>query len=130
MKDDLWKTIHLGPLPVSVIARCLGLQLTQADVIFYPKAQEHAFGKDPNRHPICMPHLLDTVATPTHVGQQPGYKDKGFDLVRAVVDGPIVLIGIRLMPLKKRGVYTVESVYPIDRGALARRVRIGTSIIV
>lgn len=131
MKTDAWKkTIVLGPLPVAIIARCLGLTLREGDLVFYPHAQKHAFGKDATRHTICTPHLAATVTAPTHVGQQPKYKGIGFDLVRVVPDGgPIILIGIgQLEPLPKRGVYTLKSVYPIDAAALQRRIRLGTTV--
>ncbi len=131
MKGDAWKTITLGPLPFDIINHHLGLTLVAGDVVFFGHAQKHAFEPAPHRHPICMPHLADVVANPTHVGQQPGHIGKGFDLVRVIVGGPIILIGIGLVPLKKRGgVYTVKSTYPIDRNTLARRLRLGTTFIV
>jgi hypothetical protein len=52
-------------------------------------------------------------------------------LVREVPGGgPIVLVALRLKPLKKRGVYAVRSCYAINRSALMRRVRKGTTIAV
>jgi hypothetical protein len=71
MKGDVFKKVDLGPLPVETIARYLNLKLAPGDVVFYPKAQRHAFGKDLERI-LCLEHLPDVVATPTHVGQQPG----------------------------------------------------------
>jgi hypothetical protein len=130
MKVNIWKTIALGPLPVAAIDRCLGLALVAGEVVFFEHAQKHAFEKQLHRHPICMPHLADTVTDPTHVGQQPKHRGKGFDLVRVVPGGPIILIGIRLVPLKKSGVYTVSSTYPIDQDTLARRLRLGTTIVI
>jgi hypothetical protein len=68
MKGDVFKKLDLGPLPVDTIARCLGVKLEPGNVVFYPEAQKHAFGKDLERM-ACLDHLSDVVATPTHVGQ-------------------------------------------------------------
>jgi hypothetical protein len=131
MKGDVFKKLDLGPLPVDTIARCLGVKLAPGDVVFYPEAQRHAFGKDLERI-LCLPQLMDVIATPTHVGQQPDHKKGGgFELVREVPGGgPVVLVALRLKPLKKRGVYAVRSCYAINRSTLMRRVRKGTTIAV
>ena len=125
MTDDAWKTIRLGPLCVAHVNRLLGLALAPGVVVFFPDRQEHAFGDEPHRHPICSPHLADVVSIPTHVGQQPKYIGKAFELVRAVASGEIVLLAIRLRPTRG-GVYKVKTTYPIDRNTLERRIRIRT----
>lgn len=125
-----WKAIALGPLPVMIINRCLRLELRAGDVMFSADAQKHAYKRKPERYPICCPHYQDVIASPTHVGQQPGYEDDGFDLVKIMPGGTIILMGIGLRPMRKSGIYTVRSVYPLDKNTLERRVRVGTTMVV
>ena len=63
MKGDVFKRLDLGPLPVDTIARCLGVKLAPGDVVFYPGAQRHAFGKDTGRPPSRCAPGLSTSAT-------------------------------------------------------------------
>jgi hypothetical protein len=130
LADIEWRTIVLGPLPIMTVNRCLGLELRAGDVMFTADAQKHAFGKKPERYSICNEHCPAVISAPTHIGQQPGYESEGFDLVKIVDDGPIILMGIGLHPTKKGGFYTVQSIYPIDRNTLQRRIRVGTTRIV
>jgi hypothetical protein len=119
----MWTTLNMGPLPVGLVQRCLGIELPPGLVEFSAHAQEHAFTKEPAREPVCRPHLLDVVARPTHIGQEPGYVGDAFYLVRQVPgNGPIVLVAIGLKPLRSR-MYGVRSTYPLDLGTLQRRIR-------
>jgi hypothetical protein len=120
-----WKDMPLGKLPAEAIAECLGIHLYAGEVMFYAHAQKHTFEKKPERNGICMPNIEMAIAQPTHVGQQPGYEDKGFDLVCVVDDGPIVLVALSLRI--RRGIYPVMSTYPLPRGTLERRLRVGTT---
>jgi hypothetical protein len=71
--EDEWQDRLLGPLPIDAILKCLGLQLKPGEVMFYAHAQRHTFEGRPERR-ICLPHLERAIATPMHVGQQPGYE--------------------------------------------------------
>ncbi len=74
-----------------------------------------------------------TVADPSHIGQQPRHKDKGFELVKVVsAPGPIILLGIGLKVVKSRGrsLYVIRSAYPLPRDSLERRIRKGTTFVV
>lgn len=122
MKDDPWKTIHLGPLPVAAINRHLGLNLAPGNVVFFAHTQEHALERQPGRRHICFPHLGDVVADPTHVGQKEQHKGESFHLIRVVVGGPIILLGIRLKPLKS-GVYTAKTTHPLKQKDLEAHLR-------
>jgi hypothetical protein len=123
----IWTTLNLGALPVDLILACLQIKLSPGDLLFSADAQEHAFKEQPHREPICRPHLANVVAAPTHIGQQPKYVGKAFDLVHRVGDdGPIILIAVGLRPYRKSGLYGVHSVYPIDESTLNRRVRVKT----
>jgi len=126
-----WTTIRLGRLPVAAINKYLGLTLVPGNVVFFWKAQEHSFTKEPHREPICSPHYADVITNPTHVGQQPKHKkkgkDEGFDLCRKISPtGLIILMAIKMTPLKS-GVYVVRSSYPLPLDTLERRVRIKTT---
>lgn len=130
--DRVWHTIYLGPLPVEKIHRCLGIELAPAEVVFWGRRQEHAFKKEPHREPICSPHYKATVADPSHIGQQPRHKDKGFELVKVVpVHGPILLaIGLAVVKSRGRSLYVVYSTYPLQQNSLERRIRKGTTFVV
>jgi hypothetical protein len=123
-EDDNWQDARLGLLPVAVVLKCLGLTLKPGEVMFYAHAQKHTFTDRPERH-ICIPHLEQAIASPTHVGQQPGYEGDSFDLVCVLPDGLIVLVAIS-MKIKK-GLYPIKSAYPLNTGALHRRIRKGTT---
>jgi hypothetical protein len=120
-----WEDASFGPLPVEAIEKALGLKLKAGTVVFYAHAQKHAFKKKPDRYDICWKHITTAVSNPTHVGQQPGYEQKGFDLVCQIPSGPIVLVAIRLKP--KKGIYAMKSAYPLPPHSLARRIRVGTT---
>jgi hypothetical protein len=105
-----WTSIKLGSMPFDIVKNYLGIDLTPGPIIFHWDAQKHAFGTDDRKHrePICSPHYIDTIAEPTHVGQQPKYIGEAFDLVRMASDkGPIIIMGIGLKP-NKRGIYSVQ----------------------
>jgi hypothetical protein len=124
-----WTTIELGPLPIEAIKLYLGISLAPGLVVFYWHAQKHAFEAENKKHreKICYPHYVSAICEPTHVGQQPKYVGKGFDIVRAVSDtGPIVLLGIGMTP-KKKGIYSVHSAYLLDSDTLERRIRVKTT---
>ena len=116
--------VRLGRLPVAIINQHLNLGLVAGDVVLFDHAEDHAYGKQPHREKICAPHLKDTVANPTHVGQKEKHKGKAFHLVRVVPYGPIVLLGIRLKALKS-GVYVVKTTYPLSRKDLEQHLRKG-----
>jgi hypothetical protein len=123
-EEDNWQDMPLGPLPVAAILKCLGLALKPGEVMFYAHAQQHTFTGRPERH-ICIPHLERVIASPTHIGQQPGYEADSFDLVCVVPDGPIVLVGISMRI--KKGIYPMKSTYPLKVGTLQNRVKFGTT---
>jgi hypothetical protein len=122
--EDQWQDQILGPLPTAAILNCLGLQLKPGLVMFYAHAQKHTFEGRPERH-VCVPHLERVIASPTHVGQQPGYEGDSFDLVCVLPDGLIVLVGISMRI--KKGLYPIKSTYPLKAGALQNRVKFGTT---
>jgi hypothetical protein len=126
----IWNNIRLTALPVDAVKRCLGLALAPGTVYYYAGAQHHAFFEPDKRQreAICKPHYMDVVSAPTHVGQQPQHVGKSFELVRVTAAGPIILMGIRLKPIKKSGYYVVKSTYPINVDTLERRIRIGTLV--
>jgi hypothetical protein len=104
--QDEWSDMALGPLPTAAVIQCLGLKLLPGEVVFYAHAQRHTFEGEPERH-ICIPHLGRVIASPTHVGQQPGYEADSIDLVCAITGGPIVLVGISMRI--KNGIYPIKS---------------------
>jgi hypothetical protein len=124
-----WTSVKLGLVPVDIVKNYLRIDLVPGPIIFHWDAQKHAFGADERKHrePICSPHYTNTIADPTHIGQQPKYIGDAFDLVRVVSDkGPIIIMGIGLEP-NKRGIYSVRSTYPLDFNSLGRRVRLKTT---
>jgi len=124
-----WTTIELGPLPIEAIKYYLGISLAPGQVVFHWHAQKHAFEEEDKRYreKICSPHYVSTICDPTHVGQQPKYIGKAFDIVRVVSDvGPIVLLGIGITPQKK-GIYGVHSAYLLESDTLERRIRVKTT---
>lgn len=122
--DPEWFDRRLGALPTAAIAQCLELNLLPGEVMFYAHAQRHTFEGRPERL-ICLPHLEQVIALPSHVGQQPGYEADSIDLVYTCPDGLIVLIAISMRI--KKGLYPVKSVYPLKVGTLNRRVEVGTT---
>lgn len=109
----------LGTLPTDVL-KALGFALPAGDVWFSIGAQKHAIKRHPDDYPLCMPHLGDVVANPTHVGQSPHHSD-GFELVRDT-GGIIVLLGVLFAP-GPNGLYIATTTYPLKRDTLERRVR-------
>jgi hypothetical protein len=92
------------------------------------RASSHAFETRRHREPICQPHYADVIERPTHVGQQPKYKDKAFELIKECAGGsPIILLGVGIS-LAKGGVYAVHTAYPIHVNTLQRRIRVGTVV--
>jgi hypothetical protein len=126
-REDEWEDRLLGPLPINAILKCLGLQLKPGEVMFFAHAQRHTFEGRPERR-ICLPHLERAIATPTHVGQQPGYEADSLDLVCAIPGGPIVLVAISMRI--KKGLYPMKSVYPLRAATLKNRVKAGTTILI
>jgi hypothetical protein len=122
--EDEWIDMALGPLPIAAILQCLGLKLLPGEVMFYAHAQRHTFEGRPERR-VCLPHLKEAIATPSHIGQQPGYEADSVDLVYSCPDGLIILIAISMRI--KRGLYPMKSTYPLKIGALRRRTEVGTT---
>src|SRR5690242_964721 len=94
-ENDNWIDRVLGPLPKDAILKCLGLDLKPGSLMFYAHAQKHTFNERPERN-VCIPHLEQAVATPSHIGQQPGYEADSFDLVYTCPDGLIVLVAVSM----------------------------------
>lgn len=123
-EEDNWQDVSFGPLPVAAVLKCLDLALKPGEVMFYAHAQKHTFTDRPERH-ICIPHLEQAIAFPTHVGQQPGYEGNSFDLVCVLPDGLIVLVAISMRI--KKGLYPMKSTYPLKQATLQNRIRAGTT---
>lgn len=119
-----YKPLTLGPLPLGPLTQ-FGLQLDEGLVHFTIPAQRHAAERHPEEYPLCFPHLLDTVQKPTHVGQAPKHAEAGFELVRQVSAGSLIVLVAVLIKPTKSGIHLVKSVYPIDAGKLENRVRRG-----
>lgn len=122
------KLMVLGDLPCAALATW-GLTLDAGTVHFGIPAQRHALRRHPDSYPDCVPHLEAVVATPTHVGQSPHHEEDGFELVRVVDGGPIVLLAIK-MERTESGIYIATSTYPIDVNTLERRIRKGHVVAV
>lgn len=122
------KPLILGDLPLIHLQKC-GLVLSAGPVHFGIPAQKHAIKRHPKEYALCEPHLHDVVLAPTHVGQSPHHVSDGFELVRAVASGGlIVLLAVKLVPTAG-GFYMATSNYPIDSNTLERRVRKGHLIV-
>jgi hypothetical protein len=65
--------------------------------------------------------IAAVIATPTYVGQSPRHLD-GFELVKVADDGRHVLVALT-MAIDDKGVYPVQSLYPISRDTAQTRLR-------
>ncbi len=119
-----FKPLTLGPLPVEPLRR-FGLDVSEGSVHFGIPGQKHAQRRHPHDFDICFPHLSDTVCAPTHVGQSPHHTDDGFELVREIRDGQLIILVAALLKPTKHGVHLVTSTYRIDSRKLERRLETG-----
>ena len=117
--------VDLGPLPVEIVGSVLRLNLVRGIVHFSAANQEHAFRRHGENFLACLPHVTATILAPEYIGQSTLYP-KGFEMVRATDDlsdiGGYILVAMTL-EIDEVERYIVQSVYPIDRGAVFRRLR-------
>jgi hypothetical protein len=115
----------LGALPHGRVGRKLNIRLRPGTVHFTIPAQRHSFRRHPKDFHICLPYLSQAVNNPTYVGQSPGHRNSGFELVLEVPGGRTnILVALVLNP-DARGVYRVTSIYRIDNNTIFRRLRKG-----
>lgn len=119
-----FKPLTLGPLPVEPLRR-FGLDVDEGTVHFGIPGQKHAQSRHPSDFALCFPYLPDIVTSPTHVGQSPHHVHDGFELVREVKDGELIILVAALLKPTKYGVHLVTSTYRIDTKKLERRLATG-----
>jgi hypothetical protein len=117
----------LGPLPVEIVGRLLRCTLAPGIVHFSTANQDHAFERHGAEYLACFPHIAVTVLAPEYIGQSPHHSE-GFEMVRAIEElsdfGGSVLVALTL-EIDEAQRYMVQSVYPINRSAVFRRLRKG-----
>lgn len=94
-------------------------------VHFSAANQVHAYERHDAEFLGCLPHAAATIIAPDFIGQSPHHPE-GFELVRAVGEvstlGGHILIALTLA-IDDQARYAVQSVYPIGRGVIERRLR-------
>ena len=119
-----YPALDLGPLPVGLINRTLGTDLSPGRVRLSPRAHRHIAEDHPNDYATCMAELPGAIAAPTYIGQAPHHAEN-IELVKRVrgVQGWMVLVAVSL-EADKHGEYRVRSAYLIREAAVQeRRVR-------
>lgn len=105
-----YKAIRVCALPVDVINRTLGTDLSVGDAWFSRAARQHFAEDHPEDYVACFPFLADVIETPTWLGQAAKHGDN-FELVtRIATISRIVLAAVRLIP-NRYGNYNIVSVY-------------------
>ncbi len=118
-----FRPLTLGRLPTELIYATIRLALSDGVVHFSIPAQKHAFQEHPDTFLGYLPFASETVLNPTHVGQAPQHRGESFEVIKAFTEPDLIsLVAICLRP-SNQGVYTVRSMYPIDRNKLERRIR-------
>jgi hypothetical protein len=114
------RTLDLGPLPVALVNRALGLELRPGPVIFRAAEQDHAHERHGADYLRCLPFVGLAIASPTF-GQSPRHP-AGFELVKVTSDGVHILVALTVVA-DEAGAYPVQSLYPISKSTAMRRVR-------
>lgn len=119
-KKPAFVDLHLGPLPVHVINKTLGLELEPGDVVFSSGAQRHAFRSHPGDFGNCLPHVGGVVTKPAYLGDD--FKNPGkIELVaRIPAMGSGLLVALVIEP-DADGRYQVASMYPISARKIENR---------
>jgi hypothetical protein len=123
----LFPALDLGPLPVELVGEYLLQRHLVPGIGFFSAAnQDHAFERHGPQFLKCVPHLAATVLYPHYIGQSPLHPLE-FEMVRltsAKLGLPqiYVLVAVTL-DIDGLGRYAIQSVYPIGRGTVERRVR-------
>lgn len=114
--------IDVGPLPIELVNTVLRCALKPGLVHFSAANQDHAFDRHGEEFLACAPHVAAAVLAPEYIGQSPHLE--GFEMVRRVdqIPGGYVLVALTLQA-DEFGRYRVQSVYPINAGALNSRLR-------
>ena len=115
------RTLDLGPLPIEIVNRILGVSLLPGAVIFRAAEQDHAFERHSEQYLRCLPFIRAAIANPTYVGQSPRHLT-GFELVRETDDSVYVLVALTLVT-DEAGAYPVQSLYPVGRNTVMGRLR-------
>jgi hypothetical protein len=118
-----FRALDLGPLPVELVNSVLRCTLAPGRVLFSAANQDHAYGRHAEKYLACRAHIAATVVAPHFIGQSPHHPD-GFEMVRAVGEGGHILVALTLFPADA-GRYPIQSVYPIGRNVVYKRVRTG-----
>lgn len=111
--------IPLGPLPVDMINRTLGLDLEPGEVVFTAAAQRHAIKRHADDYAKCVPHLGQAISSPSFVGDD--FKNpSSFELVVrvAALGGVLVAVGVER---DASGHYRVYSAYPVSGTTIENR---------
>lgn len=61
-------TLRLGPLPVGMINKTLGLELDDGEAVVTPSHQVHAAKNHPQDYARCLPHVAAIIANPLYIG--------------------------------------------------------------
>ena len=99
--------------------------MPEGTVRFTVGAQVHAYKRHEDEFMRCFPFLSETLTSPSHVGQAPKHKHDGFELIKVFAQQPLITLMAVGLRMSNDSHYDVNSVYPIDEDALARRVRKG-----
>jgi hypothetical protein len=117
--------IDLGPLPVELVSSFLRRTLAPGVIHFSSANQDHAFARHGQEFLSCLPHVGAAVLDPEYIGQGPDHPQE-FEMVRAISGlseiGGHVLVALTL-EIGAEGRYMIQSVYPINRGTVFRRIR-------
>lgn len=112
--------IILGPLPVNILNKVLGLELEEGSVVVTGATQKHAQKRHPNEYDILLPHLASIIRNPLYVGDD--FKNQG---KIEIIGKPKGLAQFALIALSIRrdqhGHYHVVSFYPVSAMKITNR---------
>lgn len=124
--EQSYRAFKVGPLPAERVNRVLGTELDPADVWISKACHRHIAEDHPVDYEIIMANIVEIVADPTWIGQDPRHS-ANFYLVKRIVadskDVPAILVAIGLT-LNAHGTYSAKSAYRISQADIdTRRLR-------
>ena len=122
-KNNQTLPLDLGPLPIDIIYRVLGLELEEGEVRFSAGAQIHAAKKHPEDYSRYLAFIGGVIASPLYLG------DDVRNLGKIEFISRIPKVGGLLVALEVKkdsaGKYNVVSIYSITHEKIEARRRKG-----
>ena len=118
----VFPALDLGPLPAELVGRMLHCELIAGVVHFSAANQDHAFARHGEEFRRCLPHVEATIIAPDYIGQSPHHPVE-FEMVRAMAGNSVFTLVAVTLGVDDVGRYSIQSVYPIGRGIVERRLR-------